>query len=144
MTILRIDPKREFDRMARRMNELVRDLEKGVSFEVGGFTPRVDIIEEEKQLNVFVELPGLSKGDFKVSVNEDRMLEIKGEKKRVSDDEKLSYVRTERTFGNFSRSFYMPEGLDVDNISAKYNNGVLELVIPKIEPPKPKEITIEL
>lgn len=144
MTILRIDPKREFERATRRMGDLIRDIEKGISFEVGGFTPRVDIIEEEKQLNIFVELPGLAKDDFKVAVDEDRMLVIKGEKKRTGDTENKSYLRTERAFGAFSRSFFMPDGLDVDNISAKFSNGVLELVVPKIEPPKPKEINIEL
>jgi|DewCreStandDraft_4_1066084.scaffolds.fasta_scaffold00573_60 HSP20 family protein len=144
MTILRIDPKREIERATRRMGDLIRDIEKGISFEVGGFTPRVDIIEEEKQLNIFVELPGLAKDDFKVAVDEDRMLVIKGEKKRTGDTENKSYLRTERAFGAFSRSFFMPDGLDVDNISAKFSNGVLELVVPKIEPPKPKEINIEL
>ena len=144
MTMLRLDPFRGMERFGRRFNELVSDFEKGVSFEMGGFTPRVDITEDEKTLFFNVEIPGMSKEDVKISVNEDRMMTFKGKKSKPEANSEKNYVRHERVYGEFERSFMLPENVDVENISAKYNNGVLELTINKVEPPQPKEINVEI
>ena len=144
MTLVRINPIRGFERAARRMNEFFNDLDPSVSFEVGGFNPRVDILDEEKQIVVNAELPGVAKSDVKVNVNEEKMLTISGEKKKPEIEEGKSYIRTERAYSEFSRSFVLPDDADIDNISAKYDNGLLTLTIPKTEPPAPKEINVEI
>jgi len=145
MTLVRINPWKNFERAARRINEFAGELEKGISFEVGGgFSPKSDIIEDEKNYYLHIELPGMSKEDVKISVNEERVMTIKGEKRPHPDRENHSFLRTERVFGSFSRAFVLPENLDIEKISAKCNDGVLELSLPKVEPPAPKEIEINI
>jgi HSP20 family protein len=144
MAFVRIDPAGKFEKMSRRLNEFMSDFDKGVSFEIGGFTPRVDITEDDENVFVHAELPGMDKDDLKISVNEDKVLTIKGEKKKELDADKKSYIRSERIYGNFSRNFMLPDDINVDQISAKFNNGVLELAMPKMEPEKPKEVNIEI
>ena len=144
MTVVRINPMKGFERAARRMNEFFSEFEPKVSFEVGGFNPRVDILDEENQIIVNAELPGVAKEDVKVNVNEDKMLTISGEKTK---DEKLgekSLIRSEREYSEFSRSFVLPDDAEIEKISANYDNGLLTLTIPKAEPPAPKEINVEI
>ena len=144
MTLLRFNPARGFESISRRMGEFMNELDKGISFEMGGFTPRADITEDELNIFFHLELPGMCKECVKISVNEDRILTIKGEKKRVELSEDKNYIRNERVFGEFSRSFVLPENIDYEKIAAKFENGVLELAIPKKEPEKPKEINIDI
>jgi HSP20 family protein len=144
MTLVRFEPFRGFEKIGRRFNEMVNDFDKGISFEMGGFSPRVDITEDDKNLYVHAEIAGMSKEDVKVSVNEDRMLSLKGEKRRTEKKEDRNYLRNERVYGEFERTLMLSDNVDVENIKAKYDNGILELVIPKVEPPKPKEINVEI
>lgn len=146
MALVRFDPFRGFESIARKMNDFLGDFEKGVNIEYGGFAPRCDISEDEKSLTVHVELPGISKEDVKVTINDDNVLIIKGEKKREekTENEDKTYIRVERTFGSFARSFMLPENVKKDSINAKYDNGVLTIKLEKIEPSKPKEIEISV
>jgi HSP20 family protein len=143
MSMLRIDPFRSFERPWQKMTQILNDVEKGINFEYGSFKPRVDIAEDNNNIYVYAELPGISREQVKVSVNEDNILIIKGEKKTVHM-ENHSLHRVERTFGEFERSFILPDNLKTDQINAKFEDGLLEIAIPKIEPPKPKEIEITL
>jgi len=144
MTLVRFEPYRSFERLGRKMNTFMDDFEKGFSFEMGGFSPRVDITEDDNNLFVHAELPGLSKDQVKVSVNEERLMTISGDKKKQEKEEGKNYIRNERNFGSFTRSFSLPEYIDVENINAKFENGVLELSLKKIEPPKPKEVEVRI
>ena len=144
MTLVRFEPYRGFERLSRKFDHFMNDFEKGFSFEMGAFNPRVDITEDDNNLFVHAELPGLSKEQVKVSVNEDKLLTIQGEKKKEEKKEDKSYIRTERNYGSFTRSFSLPDYIDADNINAKFENGVLELSLKKIEPPKPKEIEVKI
>jgi len=126
------------------MNQFVNELDKGFSFETGGFNPRVDISEDDNSIYVHAELPGLVKEDVKISLTEDRILTIKGEKKKESVEENKNFIRTERMYGSFARSFVLPENIDIEKVDAKFNDGLLELVIQKKEPEKPKEIEIKV
>jgi len=141
---MRIDPFRGFEKMTRKMNDLVNDLSTGVNFEMGSFKPRVDIMQDDKNVYVHAELAGVKKENLKVKVNEDNLLTISGEKPYDSKSESETTIRTERFFGNFTRSFVLPDNLDKDSISASYEDGVLKLVIRKIEPQAPKEIDINI
>lgn len=144
MTMLKFEPFRGFDSLSRRMNDFVGEIEKGVRFEIGDFSPRVDISEDDKNIYLHAELPGIAKEDVKVSVTEERVLTLKGEKKRVVTDENKNYVRVERNYGNFVRSFSLPENVQFDAVQAKFEHGVLEVILPKIEPKLPKEVTVEI
>jgi HSP20 family protein len=104
---------------------------------------RVNIAEDEKNIVIEAELPGLKKDDVKISV-EDNVLTIRGERKQENEEKKKNYHRVERFYGSFSRSFTLGENVDKENIDAKYENGVLHLTLPKVEPVKNvKEIAIK-
>lgn len=143
MTRIMFDPMRGFESLAKKMNEVADSFERGFVFETGVFTPRVDIVEKEDSYIVYGEFPGMSKEDIKVNVNEEKVLRIKGNKQKITDDNR-TYLRTERAYGEFERTFVLADNIDLEKISAKYENGVLELTIAKKEPVKPKELDIQI
>jgi HSP20 family protein len=146
MTLVRFEPFRTFESMIRRFNELFDELDRSlpVRFELGSFSPRVDISEDERNVYIQAELPGVAKEDVKVTISEDRVLTIRGEKKQERKVEERNFLRVERTFGSFSRSFMLPENVKAEEIDAKFDNGVLTITIPKAEPSKPKEVEVKV
>lgn len=148
MAIMRFDPIKGFETISKRMNEFVNEFEKGVSVEYGGFAPRIDILEDEKHLFVQAELVGIKKEDVKLKVNEEGVLCISGEKKRDNKFEEnkdnQTVIRIERSYGAFTRSFLLPDYVNKESIKAKFENGVLEISLEKIEPEKPKEVHVEI
>lgn len=96
------------------------------------FVPRVDIIEEDKAFEVHVAVPGMKKDDFKIDLN-DNFLTISGERKNNRERKENNFYSVETQYGSFSRSFTLPENVDATKISAKYVDGILEVVIPKDE-----------
>ncbi|HNP06040.1 MAG TPA: Hsp20/alpha crystallin family protein [Cyclobacteriaceae bacterium] len=98
----------------------------------GTFVPKVDVVETEKAFELFVEVPGMNKEDFNLEVN-DNYLTISGERKFSSEKNEKNFHSIETRYGSFSRSFTLPDSVSSDKINAKYNNGILELTIPKDE-----------
>lgn len=96
------------------------------------FVPKVDILENEKGYEVNLAVPGLSKDDFKIDLN-DNFLTISGERKFSKEKKENNLHVVETQYGNFSRSFSLPENVDASKINAAYNNGILEIFIPKDE-----------
>jgi HSP20 family protein len=96
------------------------------------FVPRVDIFEDEKAFEIQVAVPGVNKEDFKIELN-DNLLTVSGERKFSRDRKEGTFQSVETQFGAFSRSFNLPDNVDASKISAKYNNGILELIVPKDE-----------
>jgi HSP20 family protein len=96
------------------------------------FVPQVDITEENEKFNIHLSAPGLSKNDFKVDLN-DNILTISGERKFENKEEGKKYLVIETKYGAFSRSFRLPENIDIANISAEYKDGMLDISIPKKE-----------
>ncbi|PSL03775.1 Hsp20/alpha crystallin family protein [Cecembia rubra] len=96
------------------------------------FTPAVDISEDEKQYEIHVSVPGMKKSDFQLDLTEGR-LTISGERKMEEKKEGKNFHSVETHFGSFSRSFYVPETVNIDNISAAYEDGLLKVVLPKSE-----------
>jgi HSP20 family protein len=92
--------------------------------------PNVDIRENDKEIIVEAELPGIDEKDIQVTVR-DGVLSLKGEKKSERDEKKDTYHVIERGFGSFERSFELPDSADQDQIKADFNRGVLRVVIPK-------------
>ncbi len=105
--------------------------------------PRADIKENDDAFEVIAELPGMEKKDISVSMSEG-VLSISGEKRAEERKKGENWHRTERVFGSFRRSFYIPSGIDQSKIKASYKNGVLKVVLPKKEDQKLKEIPVEV
>ena len=101
----------------------------------GGFAPAVDIYEDDKNVVLSVELPGVDQKDLDVRV-QDNHLTIKGQRKFENEEKKERYHRVERRYGSFQRTFALPETVDDENIQAHYDKGVLKLTLPKLERPK--------
>lgn len=98
-----------------------------------GFTPRVNVSENDTAIQVTAELPGIDPKDVDVTLARD-MLTIRGEKKEEKKEEKDNYYHMERTFGSFSRSIPLPAGVvNADKIDANFKNGVLTITLPKRE-----------
>jgi HSP20 family protein len=98
----------------------------------GSFSPKIDVSEDEGQLSVTAELPGLDEKDIDVSLK-DHVLTIKGEKKAEKEEKDKSYFRVERSFGSFQRSIRIPDDIEADKIKASFKNGLLNISIPKSE-----------
>ncbi len=107
------------------------------------FSPRVDVTEDNGNLYVIAEVPGVDKNDIKINLVGD-VLTISGEKKSEVIDEKKNYHRTERRYGSFTRSFTLPSEVVIDKISAEYKEGVLNITLPKTEEAKIVEKQIEI
>ncbi|NQV37504.1 MAG: Hsp20/alpha crystallin family protein [Candidatus Marinimicrobia bacterium] len=107
------------------------------------WNPNVDIQETNDEYIVTADLPGLKKKDINISLKENT-LSISGERNVESKDEKKNHYRMERGFGQFNRSFRLPDEILEDKISANFKDGVLTVEIPKAEEVKPKEIEIKV
>ena len=107
------------------------------------FSPRVDVTEDNENLYVHAEVPGVDRNDIKISIVGD-VLTISGEKRSEVKDEKKNYYRTERNYGSFTRSFTLPSEVVVDKIAAEYKEGVLNVTLPKTEEAKVVERQIEV
>lgn len=106
--------------------------------EIEEVSPSVDVFEEEDEVVVKAELPGMSKEDIDVKVTDD-VVTISGEKKKEEKIEKKNYYRIERSYGSFTRSFRLPTEVQAEKASAKFKEGILEIRIPKTEEAKKKE-----
>lgn len=116
----------------------LKEIEKNLYTQVGNnegvtaFVPTVNTREGEFAYHVDVDLPGIKKEDIKVDLNKG-ILTISGERKTKEEVKQEDYYKIETYFGKFSRSFTLPDNVDIENIEAKSDNGVLEIVIPKLK-----------
>lgn len=124
-----------FNQATRRFYN--RDRKDGNRFPV-----RMDMVKEKDAFKIMVELPGMDKDKIKV-VSENGLLTISGERTRGTDEQK-ELLRSERFYGNFSRSFKLPETVEISGISADYKNGLLEVTLPLKEEEKPKQIEVQV
>jgi HSP20 family protein len=108
-----------------------------------GFYPSLDIVEEKDSLLVKADLPGMTKEDISVAI-QDNILTIKGERKYDVEKKETSYYRRERSYGTFTRSIELPMGVDANKVAATFHDGVLLVTLPKAENAKPKEIKVSV
>lgn len=134
---------RFFDEVMRRPFSLLSSIMPRLRMEPEVLSPAVDIYEEDDDLVVKAELPGISKEDIEVKVTDD-YITISGEKKREEKVEKKDYYRYERSYGSFSRTFRLPVDVQTEKAKAKFENGVLEIRIPKTEEAKKKERKLQI
>ena len=107
-----------------------------------GFVPAMDIVETEDAFVATADLPGLTKDDIEISLD-DGVLSVSGERKVESEEgEGKSFRRVERAFGRFQRAFTLPQGVDLEKVQAGFNDGVLTVTLPKLEAVKSRKITI--
>lgn len=96
------------------------------------FVPKTDVVETATAYEVHLAVPGLNKEDINLEVN-DSSLTISGERKFQNEKKEKNFHSIETHYGSFSRSFTLPENVDASKINARYNNGILEVTIPKDE-----------
>ena len=148
MAIVRWEPFRDLqavqDRLNRVFDEAFRGAPRGSDddWALGGqWAPSVDIYENDGNLVLKAELPGIEPKDVDVRV-ENNVLTLRGERKFESEVKRDKYHRVERSYGTFSRSFTLPNVVDTDKIKAEYKDGVLQVTLPQREEAKPKQIQV--
>jgi len=107
----------------------------------GSWSPLCDIHEEGDDIIVKADLPGLDRNDIDIQV-EKNILTLRGERKREKEVKSENLFRTERFYGSFTRSFTLPGTVDTEKIRAEYRDGVLQVVLPKLEEAKPRKIQV--
>lgn len=127
--------------MVQRANSYVPKVNLDFSNVV--LAPRVDAIEEANAFVIVAELAGVAKEDVKIAVKE-RVLTISGEKKRAEVGENVQFLVKGRRFGQFERSFELPENASETGITAEFANGLLTLTVPKVVVKQPETINVEI
>ncbi len=111
----------------------------------GGASPAVNVVEESKEYRIEVAVPGLSRDDFRIDL-QDENLTISSEQQEGKDDNKPNYTRREFSYSSFKRSFQLPDTIDQDSIKASHKDGILTIQLPKKEEmveKAPKQIEIK-
>jgi len=130
------------DRMNRLFDTSIRSEGGDEDVEAAAWTPAVDIYETKDAIVVAVEAPGMNREQFAVEVK-DEVLTIKGDRPFEKDVSREQYHRIERAYGKFRRSFVLGTPVNTEGITAAYRDGVLEVVLPKVEEAKARKIEIK-
>lgn len=149
MAITRWDPFRELYGLQNQMSRLFRDSfgsmtptgESDEFLAAGSFVPPVDVYEDEHNLFIRAEVPGIDPNDLDVKV-ENNVLTLRGDRKWNKEEKEENFHRVERRYGSFTRSFTLPTTVNSDDVHANYNNGVLEIKLAKRAEAKPKQIKV--
>ena len=143
MALIRWDPLREMDSLQADMNRLFdRFFESRPANGRGQrWVPPMDLVETEDHLVLKADLPGLSEDDVEIEVK-DGVLTVSGERSAEHEQKGEGYHRVERSFGRFSRSLTLPQGTNADKVDASFENGVLEVRVPKPAESKPTRVQI--
>jgi HSP20 family protein len=143
VTIVRWEPFRELSSLQTEMNRLFN-----AAFDTppgnGGtrrWTPAMDLVETDEHFVLRADLPGMTESDVNIEL-EDNVLTVSGERKAERQEKGEGFYRVERSFGSFSRALTLPKGIDPEGVKAEFDNGVLEVRVPKPEQRKPRKITI--
>ncbi len=151
MTLLtRWEPLREFSTMQDRMNRMNRLFRESYKPEgpedaltTTSFAPPVDIYEDEHDITLKLEVPGIDEKDIDVRID-NNTLTVHGERKIEKEEKEENFRRVERQYGSFTRSFTLPSSVDTGQVSADYNQGVLKIMLAKKAEAKPKQIKVNV
>jgi HSP20 family protein len=144
MAVVRWEPFRELAALQNEMGRWMGQLSGAVppgNGQSSTWLPAVDAWETDSELVLSFDLPGVSEEEIAVEL-EDNVLTVSGERERRSDHSSERFYRFERRYGAFSRSVTLPPGVQEESIKADYNDGVLEIRVPKPEEQKPKRIKV--
>jgi HSP20 family protein len=139
MTLIKFEPLRELESLNERIHRFFNDFPSN-DF---NYFPHIDITDDEKNIYVEAEIPGVKKEDVKVTL-QDNILTITGEKKKKSEEKEKNIFRSERSYGSFTRSFTLPDEINPDTVEAKFDNGILNIQIAKSQPKKSNQKFIEI
>jgi len=148
MTVLtRWDPFREFVTLQSRMNRLFSESQTGSGQEealtTSTFAPAVDVYEDEHNVILKIEVPGIDEKDIDVTV-ENNTLAVHGERKFEKEEKEENFRRVERQYGSFTRTFTLPNTVDSEKVEANYDKGVLKIQLAKKAEAKPKQIKVNV
>jgi HSP20 family protein len=144
MTVL---ARRDFSTLQDRVNRILRESLSPQSPEevltTSNFAPPVDVYEDEQNITLKIEVPGIDEGDINVSI-ENNTLTVRGERKFEKDEKEENFHSVERMYGSFTRSFTLPNTLDPEQVSALYEKGVLKIRLAKKTEAKPRLIKVNV
>lgn len=147
MSLRTWDPYRDFSTLRESVNRLFEEAYRGgerpTEMTSSTWPVPVDIYETKDEIVVRVEVPGIDPKDVSISLTGDQ-LTIRGQREQEHEVEGRNYVRVERRFGNFMRSFTLNVPVQADQVRAKYREGILEVSLPKAEEVKPREIQVSV
>lgn len=137
--ITRIDPFRELASFFDTFSDVNGTPKEQLAF--GSFTPAVDVYEDEHNLVLKLEIPGMNEEDLKVSL-EDNTLTVGGERKFEKEEKEENFHRIERRYGSFTRTFRLPSTVETESVEAGYDKGILKITLAKRPEAKPKQIKV--
>jgi HSP20 family protein len=140
-TLVRWEPFREIATLQNEMSRFMNGLLEGNGRTNQAWVPALDVWETENEVVYALDLPGIPEDKISVELDEGA-LTIGAERERTQEESDERFYRFERRFGTFSRTFGVPQGVSESDISADYENGVLEVHVKKPEQPKPKRIQV--
>jgi HSP20 family protein len=147
MALVRWEPVREITSIQSEMNRLFNTFfdtpTAGNGSTARRWIPAMDLVETDDHFVLKADLPGLKEEDVNIEV-EENVLTVSGERKSEHEDKREGYVRVERSYGSFRRSLTLPKGVDAEAVTANFENGVLEVRIPKPEERKPRRVAIQV
>jgi HSP20 family protein len=147
MTVItRWEPFREFSTLQDRLNRLFQQSvseSRDEALTSSSFAPAVDVYEDDHQVTLKIEVPGIDEKDIDVRL-ENNTLTVHGERKLEKEEKEENYRRVERQYGSFTRSFTLPTTVDAEGVSAQYDKGVLKIRLNKKAEAKPKQIKISV
>ena len=146
MNLVRWNPYGEMTAMRNRINRMFNEpywLTSRMDDDtgMGMWNPAVDLYEKGDHFVIKAELPGVDKKDISIDLK-DRVLTLSGERSYENEVKEENYYRKERSYGKFQRAFTLPSDVDSDKIKAEFNDGLLQIEVPKPEEQKPKQVTI--
>jgi len=144
MNVIRWNPYRDLSSFADQFNRALGTVpgrERDEELSLGAWLPPVDIAEDKDRITLTAELPGFREDQLKMQM-EGGVLTIRGERKFEDEKNGRNFHRVERSYGQFVRSFTLPNNVDRDQIRASFDNGLLKIELPKSEEARPREIKI--
>ena len=141
--ITRWDPIRELADLSSRVNSIFEETAAKDGAVGSNFVPPVDVYEDENAIVLKIEVPGVKTEDLDIRL-ENNHLTVKGERKFESEEKKENYLRVERRYGSFVRSFTLPNTIHSDKVDASYVDGVLEITLEKRPEAQPKQIKVNV
>jgi HSP20 family protein len=140
-TLVRWEPFRDLASLQSDMSRFMNGLLEGSTRAPQTWAPPLDVWETEKELVYAFDLPGIPEESITIEVQDDT-LTVSAEREKVAEESGDRYYRFERRYGSFSRAAGLPQGVDDSKIEAKYDNGVLEVRVPKPAEAKPRKIQL--
>lgn len=151
MALMRRDPMSEIDNMFHRLNRMFSPswpivrwgMDEKETLTFPDWAPAVDISETDQAYHIRADLPDVKKEDVKLTL-EDGTLTLRGERRHIEEKKGERYHRMERSYGTFVRSFSLPQAIDENKVDAKFENGILEIEVPKTQKPEHKGREVQI